>query len=107
MDEELQRRDPDSDPPDQELVEEETEAAAQEAAEIGGVVPADNDDPALRPLAEAGQGEAEGFELAERRLRDVASHGDEHRFPGRDAPPAEDREGAEHGEADETIHPDA
>ncbi len=92
---------------DEELVDEEAEAAAEEAAGIGGVVPPDSDDPAQQPLAEAGQGESEGFELAERRLQDIASHGDEHRFPDRDAPPAEDREQAEHGEADETIHPDA
>jgi hypothetical protein len=92
---------------DEELVDEEAEAAAEEAAEIGGTVPPDSDDPAQQPLAEAGEGEAEGFELAERQLRDIASHGDEHRFPDRDAPTAEDREQAEHGEADETIHPDA
>lgn len=33
---------------------------------------------AARPLVEAGQGEAEGFEEAERELIEHASHGDEH-----------------------------
>lgn len=35
-------------------------------------------DEALRPLREAGQGESEGFEEAERTLTERASHGDEH-----------------------------
>jgi hypothetical protein len=93
-------------PADEELVDEEAEAAAEEAGEIGGEAPKDSDDPARQPLAEAGEGESEGFELAERQLRDIASHGDEHRFPDRDVPPAEEREDAERGEADETIPSD-
>ena len=36
------------------------------------------DDPALRPLVEAGEGESEGFEEAERELIEHASHGDQH-----------------------------
>lgn len=88
------------------LVEEEAAAAAAEAAEIGGDVPSDTDDPAQQPLIEGGEGEAEGFELAEKRLEEIASHGDEHRFPGRDAPPPEEPEGGEFGEADEPSHPD-
>jgi hypothetical protein len=84
-------------------IREEAEAAAAEAAQIGGAAPIESDDPSQQPLIESGQGESEGFELAEQRLRDIASHGDEHRFPDRDAPPAEDRERAERGEADETI----
>lgn len=91
---------------DQKILAEQEQAAAEEAAKIGGVAPVESDDPAQQPLAEAGQGESEGFELAEKRLVDIASHGDEHRFPDRDAPPAEDREDAERGEADQTIHPD-
>ena len=87
-------------------VEEEAEAAAAEAGEIGGEAPIESDDPAQQPLIEAGQGESEGFELAEERLRDIASHGDEHRFPDRDAPPAEDREEVERGEADQAIPAD-
>ena len=65
-------------------VEEEAEAAAAEAGRIGGDAPVESDDPSQQPLIEAGQGESEGFELAEARLRDIASHGDEHRFPDRD-----------------------
>ena len=87
-------------------VEEEAEAAGAEAGEIGGKAPVESDDPAQQPLIEAGQGESEGFELAEARLRDIASHGDEHRFPDRDVPPPEEREEAERGEADQTIPAD-
>jgi len=87
-------------------VEEEAEAAAAEAAEVGGVAPIESDDPAQQPLIESGEGEAEGFELAEKRLVDIASHGDEHRFPDRDALPAEDREDVERGEADQAIPAD-
>jgi hypothetical protein len=88
-------------------VEEEAEAAAVEAGQVGGDAPIESDDPAQQPLIESGQGESEGFELAEMRLRDIASHGDEHRFPDRDAPPPEDRERVERGEADQAIPPDA
>ncbi len=35
-------------------------------------------DPAFDPLIEAGEGEAEGFELAEQQLIEHASHGDDH-----------------------------
>jgi hypothetical protein len=94
-------------PADLQRVEEEAEAAASEAAQIGGDAPVESDDPAQQPLIEAGQGEAEGFELAEARLQDIASHGDQHRFPGRDAPPPEEAGAAEGGEADEAIPPDA
>jgi hypothetical protein len=55
-----------------------------------------------RPLDEAGQGEAEGFEASERMLRDRA----EHREPGGNplhdrSDPEPDRPRAEYGEADE------
>jgi hypothetical protein len=89
------------------LAEEEAEAAAAEAAQIGGDVPADDEDPALAPLAEAGNGEAEGFELAEKDLEDIASHGDEHRFPGGVAPPPEEALATEYGEPDEELKEDA
>jgi hypothetical protein len=95
-----------SEEPDEAILEEEEEAAAAEAGRIGGEVAKDSDDPAQQPLAEAGQGESEGFELAERALAENAAHGDEHRFPDRDAPPAEDREDVERGEADEAVHAD-
>jgi hypothetical protein len=99
--------DQDQERKEERLVGEEAEAAAAEAGAIGGKVPHDTDDPAQQPLIEGGEGEAEGFELAEQQLEDIASHGDEHRFPDRDAPPAEDRESAEFSEADESSHPDA
>jgi len=88
------------------LAREEAEAAAAEAAEIGGKVQHDSEDPAEQPLIEAGQGEAEGFELAERDLEDIASHGDEHRFPDNVPSSPEEPEEAERGEADEEIKPD-
>ncbi|WP_028064232.1 hypothetical protein [Solirubrobacter soli] len=40
--------------------------------------PDDKVDPALAPLIEAGEGESEGFELAEADLIEHAEHGDEH-----------------------------
>lgn len=89
------------------LAVEEAEAAAAEAAEIGGDVPQDSEDPALAPLAEAGEGEAEGFELAERDLEDIASHGDEHRFPGNVPSPPEEPQQATYAEPDEEIKEDA
>jgi hypothetical protein len=87
-------------------VDTETEAASAEAGHIGGEVAPLSDDPAREPLEEAGQGEAEGFEQAERALEDIASHGDQHRFPDRDVGDPEDREGIEYGEADEPIPSD-
>jgi hypothetical protein len=84
----------------------EAEAAAAEAAQIGGKVAPLNDDPAREPLEEAGEGEAEGFEQAERRLQEIAEHGDQHRFPDRDVGEPEDRESVERGEADQPIPPD-
>jgi hypothetical protein len=85
------------------------EEAAAEAAAIGGQpssepsVTDEEQDPALQPLREAGQGEAEGFEEAERELVEHASHGDVHaaRRVLEDAPPGEEDERAsEAGEAD-------
>jgi hypothetical protein len=40
--------------------------------------PDDPVDPAFAPLIEAGEGEAEGFELAEADLIEHAEHGDQH-----------------------------
>lgn len=88
------------------IAEEEAEAAAAEAGEIGGKVTPVSDDPAEEPLLEAGEGEAEGFELAEERLEDVAAHGDQHRFPDRDATPPEEPTDSVYGEPDEEIHQD-
>ena len=88
----------------------EAEAAAAEARRIGGVIPDDGLDPAERPLVEAGEGEAEGFELAERDLIRNASHDDGQALPIEDAftPETEaDAAGVEYGEADEEELRDA
>jgi hypothetical protein len=57
--------------------QEQADAAAAEAAGIGGVPYAGKQDPAQRPVIEAGGGVAEGFEEAERALIEHASHGDQ------------------------------
>jgi hypothetical protein len=102
---------PDARAPDDEdpLISEEAAAAAAEAASIGGARPNydiddDHRDESWRPLEEAGEGEAEGFELAEHDLIEEASHGDERRSPEVDAfaPEAEaDEATAAYGEPDE------
>jgi hypothetical protein len=91
---------------DGQLAEAETEEAAREAAEIGGKVPPDSENPAEEPLLQAGEGEAEGFELAEKDLEDIASHGDRHRFPDQVPSPPEEEGTVEHGEADEAVPSD-
>ena len=99
------------------LEREQEEAAAAEAAAIGGRPSSDpapvegEPDEAQRPLEEAGQGESEGFELAEAELQEHASHGDEHaaRRIIEDADLLDEGEaerGNEGGEADEEIPPD-
>jgi len=93
-------------PDDDELTDEEALAAAAEAARIGGrrpdyAVDDDHRDEAWRPLEEAGEGEAEGFELAEHDLIEEASHGDEGRSPLEDEFPEEDEAGVVYGEPDE------
>src|SRR3712207_4385998 len=89
--------------------EREAERAAHEAGGIGGRAPAD-EDPARRPVDEAGGGEAEGFEQAAQDLRENAEHGELNpRDPNRDAftPEVEsDLAGAEYGEPDEARTPD-
>jgi hypothetical protein len=90
------------------IVEEEAEAAAAEAAKIGGPAPDDPiDDPAQRPVVEGGEGQAEGFELAEAELIDNAAHGDQKHFPSRDAPPPEEPTDVAFGEPDEAIPQEA
>lgn len=64
---------------------EEEAAAAREAAAIGGRAGDEDLDPALRPLVEGGEGEAEGFELAEEDLIEAAQHGDSTADPLGDA----------------------
>ncbi|HEY5977295.1 MAG TPA: hypothetical protein VIT85_05515 [Solirubrobacterales bacterium] len=92
---------------EKETEQQEIDRAKEEARKVGGEVEPLSDDPALEPVEEAGGGESEGFEQAERRLEEVAEHGDEHRFPDRDVPDPEEPEGAERGEADAATPPDA
>lgn len=91
---------------DREFVDHEEAAAAAEAARIGGRLDSDDEriDPAQRPLREAGEGEAEGFELAEEELVEYASHADHGPDPTNMAAEPEvesDRVTAVDGEADE------
>jgi hypothetical protein len=90
-------------PFDDALVAREASAAAAEAAMIGGVVSHEVDDPAMAPVYEAGGGEQEGWEAAERALTENATHGDGGGDPLRDAIAPEiesDASGAVYGEAD-------
>src|SRR3954447_20658886 len=62
------------------LAEEEAQAAAAEARNIGGVPTRDLEedlphDPAMDPVYEAGGGESEGFEMAEEELIEHSEHG--------------------------------
>src|SRR4051794_11402858 len=62
------------------LAEEEAEAAAAEAGNIGGRATRDLEedlphDPAMDPVYEAGGGESEGFEMAEEELIEHSEHG--------------------------------
>ena len=59
---------------DEDYVAEQERAAAEEAVEAGGGAPSDEIDESERALSEAGQGESEGFELAEEELIENASH---------------------------------
>ncbi len=74
----------------------------------------DTEDPrhqeAMRPLREAGQGEAEGFEEAEKQLIENATHeADSNPDPMHMAGKPEDARAAdaEYGEADQEGDPDA
>lgn len=94
--------------PDPDRAREETEAAAAEAAAIGGRPSSeppsqDEADEASRPVSEGGGGEAEGFEEAERELIEHSSHGDQHaaRRAIEDAPDeSDDARAVPAGEAD-------
>jgi hypothetical protein len=86
-------------------VAEEESAAAAEAAAIGGPGFPDAEDPAMQPLYEAGQGDQDGWEAAERDLIDNATHSDGGGNPLRDAfaPELEsDRSTVAYGDADNT-----
>jgi hypothetical protein len=95
---------------DDDTVREEEAAAAAAAGKIGGTAGDEDDfDPAMRPVYEAGGGEAEGFEQAEADLVENAQHGDGHGDPLSDAftPEVEsDRGTIEYGDADSEHEPD-
>ena len=91
--------------PDRDLVDAEADAAAAEAAGIGGRAGDEDLNPAERPLVEGGQGDAEGFELAEADLIENAEHA-EGLHPRGAAEPESDRAGAAYGEADNFQHTD-
>jgi hypothetical protein len=74
--------------------------------------PVDNEqiDSALAPLIEAGQGESEGFELAEQELVGHATHSERVASTRILLDPdrrSEDSSRAVYGEADEELHADA
>ncbi|MGI8594955.1 MAG: hypothetical protein ACR2ML_11425 [Solirubrobacteraceae bacterium] len=111
MDEERERTTMDDEPAgaDDAAVREEEARAAAEAARIGGAAPKSDADAAHRPLEEAGEGESEGFELAEQDLEEQATHGEGGRDPSVDAftPEVEsDKSDAVYGEADEEGDPE-
>ena len=87
--------------------EEEAEAAEREAAAIGGRAGDEELDPAQRPLVEAGEGVAEGFELAEEGLINAAQHGDSGADPLADASRPEVDGGHPAGEYGEADHEDS
>jgi hypothetical protein len=93
-------------PEDEDFVTDEEAEAAKEAAGIGGSVPHDTDDPAQQALIEGGEGESEGFELAEKELEDKAEHGDQHQFPTGTTPAEDTDDTDEYGEADQAIPAD-
>lgn len=76
--------------PDELIVREQEAEAAREAGRIGGRSGMEDMDEAQRASYEHGGGEAEGFEQAEERLRETATHEDGRRVdPVRDAPEPE------------------
>jgi hypothetical protein len=83
--------------------QQEADAAASEAAGIGGVAGDENLDPRQRAVLEAGGGEAEGFEQAEGLLIEHASHGDQrpaHTILHDSGPDEEENSRREDSEAD-------
>jgi hypothetical protein len=91
--------------PARDPVEAEEDAAAAEAARIGGEAEYGDVDPAERALAEAGGGEAEGFEQAEADLIERAEHGEGGYDRGAPEPEA-GRAGAAYGDADDLDRTD-
>jgi hypothetical protein len=94
--------------PDDVLIAQEESAAAAEASDIGGPHFHDADDPRFEAAYEAGGGEEDGWELAERDLIDNATHGDGGGNPIRDAltPEVEsDASTVDYGEPDDEPEP--
>jgi hypothetical protein len=92
---------------DEDPEREQEDAAASEAARIGGRSGMEGMDEAKRAAAEHGGGEAEGFEEAEKLLEEQAAHGESHGDPFADAARIEAEEDPSvHGEADEETPPD-
>jgi hypothetical protein len=93
---------PEKTPPDEGLIESEEDAAAAEAARIGGRSGMEEMDEAERASAEHGGGESEGFEEAEKLFEEQAGHGDPTVHPLTDAPdPEAEPDPGVYGEADE------
>ena len=97
------------------FAEEEAEAAAAEARNIGGRPTRDLEEdlphnPAMDPVYEAGGGEAEGWEMAEEELIEHSEHGPakpEVQIHVRDeALSEEENSRAEYGESDAEQNPD-
>jgi hypothetical protein len=80
--------------------EKQVDAAGYAAGAIGGRAGDEDVDPVERPLQEAGQGEAEGFELAEEDLIEAAETGLRSVDPFQTAFPSEEGSGATYGEPD-------
>jgi hypothetical protein len=103
--------------PESNFERQQEEAAAAEAARIGGqpsseppAQDAGTQDRAQQAVREGGGGEAEGFEEAERELIEHASHGDQHaaRRVMEDAPDErDDPRAAADAEPDVESKPDA
>jgi hypothetical protein len=94
--------DPSEQARERDRIEQEVDAAAREAAGIGGVAGDEDLDPAQRAVIEGGGGEAEGFEQAEALLIEHASHGDEQSAHAilHDSGRSEERTEGESAEAD-------
>ena len=80
---------------------EEDEAADETLYPEDGELEEDRESESQRPLIEAGEGEAEGFEEAERELIEHASHDHPAPDPSEFAGESKERTDAEFGEADE------
>lgn len=88
---------------DSKFEREQTDAAASEAGQIGGIAGDEDLDPAERPVREGGGGENGGFEDAQQELIEHSSHGDQqsaHAILHHQGPPEEPDARREDGEPD-------